>query len=846
MHLTSRSALYEKMAEGWVLLTPNNRLSNQLLREFIQIKGPIHTRPFCFPYTTFLRSEFKRIQHQHSAHSHPLLLNPYQERLLWQHVLQNNGHYSLSEKLIQEVQNAWVFCQLWEVDITPATFWQTPQIQQFQKWHEAFQTALLHLQAITEAQLLPYCLSHREFLTQSSIVWVAFDEFSPQQRALQENITAQGRCNVFYDLENRNHNTTHYAATNGADELDRLCQWLKIQLRDEQSRIAVVVPDLAQKADHLLRRMQKSFSLEQFDISLGKALETFPIIDHALQCLGLNQNTLTHHQGSLLLHSPYLKGAKNEFLARAVVYEECKILNEPKFPLKSFTKALQSHAPLLANLLDNLNTYPEKASPQAWASHFKSRLKLLGFPGEYTLTSENYQYLQRLQLLFDDFEQLALIANALTQTEALSHLQTLARTTIFQIQKSPAPIQILGLLEASGCEFDRVFVLGLTDQCLPQKTKLSPFIPFAIQREKRMPRALPEKELFLAQQCVTRLQKGSQECVFSYPRLIDDIPQLPSPLIQHFPLLMPEPKETSESCVDLVSYEESYLHPILESERFVGGTSLLANQAKCPFRAFAAHRLHAKSALKRQYGLDPALRGQILHKTLEYLWKDLKNQETLLGLSPSALDACIVSAIQKALLPSIEQHPTTMPSLVHTIEHQRLHQLVHATLEWERTRPPFAVKALEAAHTLEIGGLLLKLRIDRLDTVLEDEVWVIDYKTNLPLNKPWQEERPEAPQLLMYALLDENMKALLFLQIKTGQFLCCGISAEEHHLDGLKSIQKDSSWTAEKNAWQQRLNQLALEFQGGQCAPMPQRQSTCLTCEYQNLCRAPFNPLETP
>ncbi len=75
------------------------------------------------------------------------------------------------------------------------------------------------------------------------------------------------------------------------------------------------------------------------------------------------------------------------------------------------------------------------------------------------------------QEAFDELMQLAVLDAHLTQVEALEALQHLVNQTIFQAQKTTAPIQISGLLEASGCEFDSLWIMGLTDQCLPQKVR---------------------------------------------------------------------------------------------------------------------------------------------------------------------------------------------------------------------------------------------------------------------------------------------------------------------------------------------------------------------------------------
>src|SRR4029079_3574934 len=116
------------------------------------------------------------------------------------------------------------------------------------------------------------------------------------------------------------------------------------------------------------------------------------------------------------------------------------------------------------------------------------------------------------------------ISATLNKKEALDALTHLIENTIFQAKKTNAPIQISGLLEASGCEFDSLWVMGLTDQCLPQNTRLSAFIPPQLQRELLMPHSLPARELQFAKQTLQRLQRGSDTTVFSYSKLQGDNP----------------------------------------------------------------------------------------------------------------------------------------------------------------------------------------------------------------------------------------------------------------------------------------------------------------------------------
>lgn len=827
------------MAQGALVITPNNRLSNQLLREIMQASPhSVMDYPRCQPYSTFLRDCFTQTRHQTPYVDHPVLLSAHQERALWQKVI----HAPCTESLLQHVQDAWIRCQLWSITIESETFDHTTQTHQFQLWSRNFSQALTSLNAIVEAQCARYCIEHPEWTASpnqpTKMIWLSFDDFTPQQLQLQALLEQKGIPQIQEDLEPRSsQNTRLLRANDPLDELNQLAHWLQQQLDAKIPRIAVIAPDLQQQSQLLQRHLLRTIPEHQFDISLGKPITDAPLVMHAIHGLMLDRQSLDNAEVRLLLHSPFFAGSRSEFSARSQFLEDNRFMQENQIPYAQLIIALQPTAPKLAALLDDLSTYPEEASPHEWLVHFKTRLSMLGFPGEYALNSSAYQILQRFYALLDDFQQLALIHPVMLKKHALKALQEMGCATIFQLKKTPSPIQILGLLEASGCEFDAVWIMGLTDQCLPKKVNLTPFIPMTLQREHQMPHSLPERELLLARQLLARLQNACPECVFSYPELNGDTPNLPSPLVRGLPPYTQTLVTSPSNHVLLVPFFEPYHWPLTEHEHFSGGTALLGNQAKCAFRAFALHRLHAKAPLKQSEGLNEAERGQIVHKILERLWTELGSQEGLLTHTENSLNQLIIKAIDETLSPFTMHRAESFSPLLQGIEQRRLHQLIQASLDWEKQRAPFVVKAVEQAFTLTLAGLDFRVRVDRLDLLSDNATWVIDYKSSFPPYKPWNEERPESPQLLLYALLDERINALLFLQLKAGQVTCLGIAEEKTDLVGLTPLKKEETWAEKQTEWHQRLTQLALEFKEGHCEPTPQRTSTCNTCELSNLCR---------
>ena len=61
-------------------------------------------------------------------------------------------------------------------------------------------------------------------------------------------------------------------------------------------------------------------------------------------------------------------------------------------------------------------------------------------------------------------------------------VKRLAAQTLFQPEAPDVPIQVLGVLESAGLEFDHLWVMGLTDEAWPIPARPNPFIPVALQR----------------------------------------------------------------------------------------------------------------------------------------------------------------------------------------------------------------------------------------------------------------------------------------------------------------------------------------------------------------------------
>lgn len=835
--IDSQDKLFSLIKKGYWVITPNNRLSEQILQDFVWAQAKnAEVHPQILPYNSFLETLFNQFYWSNPSKLPPFILNDQQFHYLWRQILQKHNPQWIGEGLLKTLTEAWSRCKDWNLDVRHPEFETRPQSAQFSLLSQEFEKSLESLDLLTAQQILPFLLAQAQFKF-PALVFACFDSYTPQQKMLQQRILEQGDFLYHYELEKKTAQIHYYPAKDEEDELQAILLWIKERLARGQERIAVIVPELQKKYHKIERLLSKHFKAQSFNISLGQSLASYPLVAHALNFLQLSLKTISAENLRLLLYSPYLAGSQTHFLEQAFFLEESLLFNEPQRTWEEVLIELKKKNLALGERLSALSPYPAFAKAEEWSDLFQLRLQELGFPGEYPLHSSQYQSYQRFLKHLISFKQLGLLSPSLSQEAALSNLSSSARASIFQPEKRKAAIQILGLLEASGTIFDAAWISGLSDQTLPQKPKPSPFIPLSLQQELAMPHADPCRELAFASKIFKRFLNSSDSLVLSYPALVGEVRHLPSPFIRDFPVHLSKIPTCFSLETPLLPYEESYQIPFLSFEKGKGGTALLTQQARCPFQAFAAHRLGAKKARESSYGPTAQERGQMLHRIMELLWGMLKSQANLLKYKPEQIALLIEKSID-LVLAGVEQHRKySFSSLIQDVEKMRLKQTLHESLAFESQRRPFKVEALEKKFSLNLAGLTLSVRVDRLDQVEDGKKWVIDYKSNFPQSQPWKEERPQDPQLLLYALLDEAIDTLVFIRLKGGQVDCKGLSQNEVAISGISALDAKDDWLDYKRKWKTDLTRLAEEFLKGHCPPLPKTPSLCQHCDYRSLCR---------
>jgi RecB family exonuclease len=211
---------------------------------------------------------------------------------------------------------------------------------------------------------------------------------------------------------------------------------------------------------------------------------------------------------------------------------------------------------------------------------------------------------------------------------------------------------------------------------------------------------------------------------------------------------------------------------------------------------------------------------------MKQLWTELKGSDGLRGeVSP---------AIEKAARAAVDEAGLEEPMA--GLERKRLGKLAREWLEVERERAPFTVVATEDKRELAVAGLKLSGRIDRMDRLESGGHAVIDYKTGNPSPNQWMHERPEDPQLPLYALnAAEPVSAVAFAKLKTGGMRYMGFSRAK---DAMPKVKQAEDWASLLAGWTKELEVLGSAFAAGDARVDPKKLlSTCRYCDLQPLCR---------
>jgi probable DNA repair protein len=898
----SRGELLDALADGAVVVTGNARLSRSLLaayeRRMLADGRHAWATPAVMPLSAWLVNRYSEAA-LYSAAPLPYLLAAEQEEQVWAAIIRQDSDALLrADATARRARGAWKLVHYWCLDLSDRRFADNDNTSAFRQWALRFRAHCVQHQQVAESELpsLLAPLAARGICPlPERLLLAGFYEREPALEALAAVLRGAGCALEWVDPTGVPGRPRRLRADDPQQEMAWAAAWARNLLEaDPKARIGIVVPDLAGRRaalDHLLRKTLDPASLhpaapsggQPWNLSLGRPLSDEPVVAAALGLLGLIKAPADTAALGSLLASPHWALPRDamerraDLGRRALLDRRLRAIGESEVYLRTVRFEAQRsnrdglpeawNNPALAARLDALlqqsRSLPGRADTDAWAAVFTAWLKTAGWPDGRALASAEFQAVEAWNELLSRFSGLADFAGGLTRGEALALLNRLAGDTIFQPRAGDAPVQVLGLHEANGQMFDHLWVMGLHDSAWPPPSGPDPFIPLALQRERGMPHSDPDRERAWAARVTEQLGAAAPEVIFSFPGR-DGAEELAcSPLIAGL-----EAMETPTRAVARDGWAErirqsAVPEPLparaplpLRLSKVTGGSRVFANQAACPFRAFAEHRLGARPLDRLQVGLGPMRSGTLMHRALELLWRELETQQALLELDQADLRALVQRCAAEALAVQRRENPATLAERYADLESGRLQDRIMAWLDVERQRGPFRVIGFEEHREFAAGGVQVNLKLDRIDELEDGARVVLDYKTGKVWPARWFGERPEDPQLPLYGVAAQaaaaaepgagSVAAVAFAQIRPELSAFSGVVRGEGVLPGLppnrKGELKDAAehWPRVLEEWRAVLERLGAEFRAGRAEVDPKNGlATCRNsyCELAALCR---------
>jgi ATP-dependent helicase/nuclease subunit B len=880
------------LTAGKQLITVNSRLRDRLAWHYAEgiqlgqnkktwIKPPIYT----------LEEKLNEIWrgYELAGIGVPVLLTKEQERALWTKIIQAQypeGFIQLS-KIVGLAMQAWRNVHLWAM----TEYLEGDQVgvqgsedaKKFIAWANKFKTELKQNQWITGAQRIGYFLSYPEILSSiwanQSWLLIGFDDLPP----IYEQFMAQKER---VDLALSDARASQISFRSVAEEFQVAARWAKALVQKGEKNIGIVHPELAMHRHKIEEIFIEVFHPEhiycaqkivspEFTLSAGTPLGSQILVKAALKLLALVQTKFSISEIEFILRHGYIgknisQLSENLRVIRLLKTTECSMWPVEKLLVWLKANTESEYILDLFLVLNNTASQTKNLSSPISVLYFiesiRKILSLFDFPGERLLSSLEYQTTQRLYQAIENYSDLAMIIPEKKYLDHLIDFETYLNFIPFQAESGEVPVNIMGVLEASGQLFSHLWVMGMNNHNWPASPEPNPFLPYDLQREKNMPHASAEREYEISNKISDRLKISASLVYFSYSQYEEDKPRLPSECIQSLEVIDLGMIEQSgftqdNQALTIEQIEDNQAPKVDPNEKISGGTSILKAQAACPFKGFSEVRLKlkAENSLEAVLGISAMERGILIHDILDKLWAELKSHQNLLTFTQDELQRLIQEKMKQGIEKFREKDQSRLGDKFWLNEAINLKKVLVNWLNLEKEREPFEVLLRESWQKIHLEGLTLNLRIDRLDLTASQEAILIDYKTGEMSLASCFGDRLNEPQLPIYCLLGGDHAALgvAFGMVKpTGECSFVGITYSEGALPGVKSasyqqnylaklgvdcknkLENSEVWTALCTYWQKKIGQLAREFIQGAADVSPKNQSqTCRYCHLMGLCR---------
>lgn len=681
--------------------------------------------------------------------------------------------------------------------------------------------------------LAALCLSKVDTLTwPARIVHAGFDRVSPALGALFDGLRAHG-TDVSAAPERAGTPAQHAVTFADADSQWRAAgRWARERLQQApEQRIAIVVPDLESDAGRVARLVREGFApgwqlgdagwRDSVNVSYGQRLSAYPAIASALAWLRFAADGLDGTGISRLLRTPFAetgeRGEQARLERRLREYPDRR-WSPPALVALFAGRDECGWCQRVEGLLPLYERRDERRAPSAWAEALHAALDELRWPGIAAAESETYQLVHRWQELLNELARLDRVLPSVSLRDAVSRLEQIATDAVFQAEGADGALDVMGLLETAGHEFDAVWLGNMDATRWPPAGSPLALVNRALQQERGMPDARPADTLAFAERAVARLRASCSELHVSRARTDGDNELVASPLEG---LGGDGPAADTDDpgwfATPLAGKGRRHrididpVPAIRGDERIVGGAYTVQRMREEPFAAFATGRLAADALERFEPGLSPRVRGNIVHDALHRLLRDKPGRDALRDWAD--LDTRVGKAAWQACRRAASHADPVLERLL-ALEQQRLGIMLKEFIDAERARDAFAIVDLEKQCQLRRGDVTLELRMDRIDRLADGRLLLIDYKTGAAKKLLNQDLTLKSVQMSVYAsAVSEPVGALAFFNIDRRAIAYDG--AGGGFTSGRMRI-RDEQWDALLTDWCNEVDILLARFAAGE------------------------------
>lgn len=868
--------------QGYTVLTPTRRLSRAVIAAYDRQRAEAGESAWASPAVLPVDQWFEnRWSAAVMAAKLPALqlLDVSRCCRLWQDIIESesSGFTLLGPgAAARRAQQARSTLRLWHPAGIPAELEQAFSFGEdtaaFWSWLQAFDQQCAQRGLICPEDAQAALLDAPVVLENERLLLLDVDELPPLQEAILEKVADVQRLEAAPRCENM---LPVQSFQSERDELRAIAAWCRQHYEKQESglseRIAVVLQDMQGSRELLEMFLRREFDCltsryESLPVNFatGLTLERVPLVRDALHALALGGTEWDREDLAAALRSRFTARLNLVPDDLDQCLEALRTLGPQRLPQRVVRQVLE---PLSdgsvempwersATLAQRGRWLNRARPPSQWIEPFRAQLSAWGWvhtaESRAPLDSLEYQQLDHWLRALDALAGYDLVSGELDYTEALALLRGHCAQTLFQPQTPDSAIQVLGPLETTGLSFSDMWVAGMSADNWPAAPRPNPFLPNALQRDRRMPHCDIDWERQLGELRLQRWRGSALRLHSSYVAIADEAPVTVSPLLGSLPQLLQPPhgeadaRWSEQAATHAVRPVALQNIPLGSTERAAGhvSTAALQEMAQCTFQAFAARRLGVEAPSETGPGLSPGERGSMLHDALYRVFAEVRESTVLAQLDSAALGAIAATAAKAACTGLDPLRRDIVGTAVLDLETQRLGMLLVQWLELEQARPVgFTVIGREENRELLLGPLTVRMRLDRIDELDSGDRVIIDYKSGR--SEPparWFDSPPQLPQLPLYALADDQVSGVAYASVRPGDpgFSGVGDSAfapgVSDNLAKVSRLEELGDMSAARRYWQESLSALAEAFVAGEVQVDP-TVDACRYCQRHALCR---------